>query len=156
MANPSLPGKTKELDEGVRRAMATTLVKDDRRSMLRYPSVMGRAWVGWKERNEFRHHAAWLIDIGWGGCLVAMDEEPPTDRVVQLQIAGPYLPKWFEARVLDVRIGAKGVCAARLSFPEGCPYELFMGVVYGQFRREPAKEEPPKKNAPSPRWGVGR
>ena len=56
---------------------------------------------------------------------------PGSRRLVHLD--GSYLPGWFPVQVLDVLEGDGLVRVVRLTFPEGCPYDLFMGLAYGRF-----------------------
>jgi hypothetical protein len=98
---------------------------------------MGRAWLGWKTPRAFEYRAAWVIDVSAGGCLVASDGIPPSEGPVYLRLVGALLPEWFEARVLEVRDGEANICAVRLTFAEGCPYDLFMGLAFGRFRAGP-------------------
>jgi hypothetical protein len=100
---------------------------------------MGRAWLGWKAAGEFVYRAAWVIDVSSGGCLIASDGAPPEDRKVYVRLVGAHLPHWFEARVREVRAGEAKVCSVRLVFPDGCPYDLFMGLAYGRFSAAPER-----------------
>jgi PilZ domain len=107
----------------------------DRRSALRYPSIMGRCWLGWHAGRDFPRLPAFLIDLSSGGCLLAADDEPPESQPVLLRLDGPLLPLWFSAHIRTIRRSALGVRAIHLGFPDGCAYELFMGAVYGRFER---------------------
>lgn len=109
----------------------------ERRQAIRYPAVLGRAWVGWREGNDFPRRAAWVIDVSAGGCLLAVDGETPARGTVLVRLDGPYLPEWYEASIRECRGGGGNVSALRLTFPQGCPYELFMGLAYGRFPAPP-------------------
>ena len=105
----------------------------DRRSALRYPAVIGRAWLGWSQGSTALHRPAWVLDVSAGGCLLAAEGAPPPTAPAFIRLVGPYLPHWFPVRVLDVQESDGPVSAVRVLFPEGCPYDLFMGLVYGRF-----------------------
>ncbi len=105
----------------------------ERRQTLRYRAQMGRAWIGWREAGEFVTRASWVLDVSSGGCLLAAEGAPPAGTSAFLRLDGVVLPEWFPVQVLDVRDSMGTVGAVRLAFPEGCPYELFMGLAYGRF-----------------------
>ena len=109
----------------------------ERRQALRYRAQMGRAWIGWSEGEAFLTRASWILDVSSGGCLLAAEGAPPEGASAFLRLDGLLLPEWFPVLVLDVRDGPGGVSAVRLGCPEGCPYDLFMGLAYGRFGGPP-------------------
>lgn len=120
-----------------------SLSRNDRRAALRQIATVGRAWLGWREGQEFLVKPAFMLDISMGGCLMAAQVEPPLHRTVLIRLDGPLLPVWFEARVMEVRGGKAAIRAVRLIFADSCPYELFMAVAYGQANREASSRQPP-------------
>ena len=117
--------------------------REDRRAARRHPAKAGRAWLGWREGGEFLVNPAFVLDISIGGCLMAAEVEPPLHHIVLIRLDGPLLPVWFEARVLEVRSGEAAVRAVRLSFPDFCPYDLYMAVAYGRADQAAACRQPP-------------
>ncbi len=105
----------------------------ERRQTLRYRARMGRAWLGSREGEAFITRASWILDVSSGGCLLAAEGAPPAGAPAFLRLDGALLPEWFPIKILDVRESVGAVAAVRLTFPEGCPYELFMGLAYGRF-----------------------
>jgi len=102
-----------------------SLSRGDRRAAGRQTATVGRAWIGWREGQEFLAKPAFLLDISMGGCLMAAQAEPPLHRTVLIRLDGSLLPVWFEARVMEVRGGKAAIRAVRLIFADSCPYELF-------------------------------
>ena len=118
------------------------LSREDRRSAGRQIATVGRAWLGWREGQEFLVKPAFVLDISMGGCLMAAEGEPPLHRKALIRLDGPLLPVWFEARVLQVRGGAAAIRAVRLIFADSCPYDLFMAVAYGRANQEASSRQP--------------
>lgn len=114
----------------------------DRRTSFRYPAVVNRGWLGWREGREFRTVPARLSDVSSGGCLVAAPAVPPKDQTILIRLHGPILPIWYEAQVVEIREELGGISIFRLSFPGGCPYELFMAIAFGHVSVEAGRRQP--------------
>jgi hypothetical protein len=105
----------------------------DRRRMERYPALRRAAWVGWPAGEAFRAIPASLVDISQGGCLAEVWGGSVPERPVLLRLDGDLLPHWFGARIIGRRRAPwTGRLRLRLVFPEGCPYALFVAVVFGR------------------------
>lgn len=111
----------------------------ERRGSVRHRAIVDRLWLGWREGPEFVHAPARLLDLSHGGCLVVAAATPPADRTVLLHLHGPFLPAWFEAKVLEAVVEPDGLRTLRLVFPAGCPYELYMAVAFGVARADAAR-----------------
>src|SRR4051812_17394495 len=116
--------------------------EEDRRTSIRYPAVVNRGWLGWRDGRKFQCVPARLIDVSTGGCLVAAQHVPPADRTILIRLHGPILPIWYEARVVETRAESGGIHVFRLASQGGCPYELFMAIAYGHASIEASRRQP--------------
>lgn len=114
----------------------------DRRVAHRYRAVNGRCWLGWQDAVQFRQSAAWIIDIGASGTLVATDDLPPDDRSIWLRLDNPDVPEWAETRLVQVQASRSGIYAARLVFRGTCPYAIIKAVVFSAPGRQDARPGP--------------
>jgi hypothetical protein len=111
--------------------------------MARYPAVLRRSWIGWREGGVPRCLPACLLDLAQGGCRAEVLEHPGPCRPVVLRLDGELLPHWFEARLTECAPAPiAGHFRLRLTFPGGCPYPLFMAVVYGRATIDVARHVP--------------
>ncbi len=116
----------------------------ERRFLPRYPAVLQRAWICWREEGGLRAIPARLLDLSHGGCQVELLESPGVNRPALLWLDGDVLPRAFSTRIVDLRPAAiEGRYRARLLFPEGCPYSLFMAVACGRIQAEVDDRNPP-------------
>ncbi len=118
------------------------LRRDDRRKMLRYGSVVRRAWLGWKGEEAFRSAPTILLDVSMGGCLLGLRVQPPSDQPLVIRLDGELLPVWYEAKLLAAERYRRRAWLARVTFPDGCPYAFFMAAAFGQVSRQFASEHP--------------
>jgi hypothetical protein len=114
----------------------------ERRASQRYPAVAGRAWLGWHEAGVFRQTAAWILNVGASGCLVAADSPVPDDRSSWLRPDDPGVRDWAKVRVVGHRRSNAGHLAFRLVFRGACPYDLMKAVAFGPSGKGPARPEP--------------
>lgn len=128
----------------------------ERRFLPRYPAVLQRAWIGWREEAALRAVPARLLDLSHGGCQVEILESPGVNRSALLWLDGHVLPRAFATRIVDLRPAAiEGRYRARLLFPEGCPYALFMAVACGRIHADVDERHPPIPDWVQPESGSG-
>lgn len=109
----------------------------ERRFLPRYPAVLQRAWIRWRGEAGLRAIPARLLDLSHGGCQVELLESPGVNQPALLWLDGDLLPRAFTARIVDLRPApTEGRYRARLRFPDGCPYALFMAVACGRIQAD--------------------
>lgn len=113
-------------------------------------AVVSHALLGWRVDGEFHQCRSMLSDISLGGCMAIAEEMPPDFTAVVLCLDGAILPVWYEAQVLESRKIGLHTWKLRLSFPESCPYPLYMAVAYGIANRDSGEQvELPRYQAAS-------
>jgi len=90
------------------------------------------ACLGWWDGVQHRTARVHLRNISTGGALVYLGQEPPDSGKAWVRLAGQDVSQWVRAEVLGVTTDDIGNHLVRLTFPEGCPYELFRSAAWGE------------------------
>ena len=104
----------------------------DRRCSLRYSPTRDLACLGWWDGRQFRTARVQLRNISTDGTLVALGQERPDSGKVWVCLAGQDVSQWVRAEVAEVTAEETGNHLVRLTFPEGCPYEVFRSAAWGK------------------------
>src|SRR5271166_1579414 len=97
----------------------------DRRCSFRYSPTSDLACLGWWEGGQLRTAQVRLRNISMGGALVSLGQERPDSENVGVDLVGQDVSRWARAAVAEVMVDDAGNHLVRLTFPEGCPYEVF-------------------------------
>ncbi len=90
------------------------------------------ACLGWWDGVQYRTARVHLRNISTGGALVYSGQEPPDSGKAWLCLAGQHVSQWVRAEVAGVMAEDISNHLIRLTFPEGCPYDVFRSVVWGK------------------------
>lgn len=104
----------------------------DRRSSFRYSPTRDLACLGWWDGRQFRTARVQLRNISTDGALVSLGQERPDSGKVWVCLAGQDVSQWVRAEVAGVTAEDIGNHLVRLTFPEGCPYEVFRSAAWGE------------------------
>jgi len=104
----------------------------DRRCSLRYSPTRDLACLGWWDGRQFRTARVQLRNISTDGTLVSLGQERPDSGKVWVCLAGQDVSQWVRAEVAGVTEEETGNHLVRLTFPEGCPYEVFRSAAWGE------------------------
>jgi len=118
----------------------------DRRTSPRYAPALDQAHVGWWGGKHFRTTPAKLQDISSGRAALIVDGQTTAPAAVWVCVIGQGPTEWVQATIVGTAAGEDGTQQARLTFTEGCPYELFKAAVWGDQAAQPpapAAYEPP-------------
>lgn len=111
----------------------------NRRAAHRYLAQAVPALIGWRVDDQVRTARVSLMDISMGGARARGDCAPPPGAVVLIRLASRERLDPIRATVVGVagprksslfRRGVPGYLI-RLSFGDGCPYEVFKAAVDG-------------------------
>jgi hypothetical protein len=104
----------------------------DRRRSLRYHPTRDLACLGWWGAGQFRNARARLINLSTDGALISVGQERPGSGKVWFCLAGQDVSRWVGAEVVGVTAGDTGSHLVRLTFHEGCPYDVFRSTAWGE------------------------
>jgi len=88
--------------------------------------------MGWWDGRQFRTVRIQLRNISTDGALVYLGQERPDSGKVWVCLAGQDVSQWVRAEVAEVTAEDIGNHLVRLTFPEGCPYEVFRSAAWGE------------------------
>jgi hypothetical protein len=118
----------------------------ERRQSQRYRAAVRQAQLGWWEGEEFRTTEAGVQDISLGGARLNLAARAPRPGSVWVNFPGPGAAEWVAAQVVGSGPDAAGGESLRVEFADGCPYDTFRSVAWGN----PPPAGAPLVAAPAP------
>ncbi len=103
-------------------------------SAPRYAANGNAALLVWRESDAWRGSSATLVDFGFDGCTIRVEDFPPRGGAAWLCLAATGPAPWLHGTVITTIKTGRFSWVRRvvnLRFHEPCPYDVFKAAVGG-------------------------
>jgi len=103
----------------------------ERRIAPRHVVLEYRAWLGWKDGDNFHASAVRMLDISRAGVAIESEDAPPIDAEVEFCLSQGKERDCIAGQVVGTSRTTRRAHLVRIAFWEPCPDRLYHAALHG-------------------------